>query len=182
MGSCIGRLWPSLTSSSSFASQFTTVFHSLLHSSLPPIFPEYLKDLFTASLSALPEHLTEPPRSETVLGDIPHTYYKVPPPSAHLSRLGVFPRYATTLSRVAFDEIERIAKEEAAKGWDTRRLTRARQRVGEGVANWLSGTLDGGSALMGRTDRLGRENNQGFMKPLFSRFDFHLCKCFFDIR
>jgi anaphase-promoting complex subunit 2 len=78
-----------------------------------------------------------------VLGDIPHTYIKVPAPSPHLARLGILPRYATTLSRVAFDEIERIAKEEAEKGWDTRRLTRARQRVGEGVANWLSGTFDG---------------------------------------
>jgi len=126
-------------------SMYTTLFHSLLHSSLPPIFPDYLKDLFTASLATLPEHLLEPAKPDTTLGDIPVVYHKVPPPSIHLTRLGILPRYATTLSRVAFDEIERIAKEEAAKGWETRRLTRARQRVGESVANWLSGMFDGES-------------------------------------
>jgi anaphase-promoting complex subunit 2 len=122
---------------------YTTLFHSLLHSSLPPIFPDYLKDLFTASLAALPVHLVEPPKPNGPLDDIPQTFHKIPAPSAQLTRLGVLPRYGTTLSRVAFDEIERIAKEEAAKGWDARRMTRARQRVGEGVANWLAGMFDG---------------------------------------
>jgi anaphase-promoting complex subunit 2 len=136
-----------LISRPKMVSQFTTLFHSLLHSSLPPIFPDYLKDLFTASLSALPEHLVEPPPTAKVLQDIPHSFQKVPAPSAHLSRLGVFPRYATTLSKVAFDEIENIAREEAAKGWDQRRLTRARQRVGEGVANWLAGMVDSESRV-----------------------------------
>jgi anaphase-promoting complex subunit 2 len=53
------------------------------------------------------------------------------------------PRYSATLSKVAYGEIERIAREEAEKGWDVRRLTRARQRVGDGVANWLSGMFEG---------------------------------------
>jgi anaphase-promoting complex subunit 2 len=163
-------------------SQFTTLFHSLLHSSLPPIFPDYLKDLFTTSLAALPEHLVEPPPSVNVLQDIPHNFQKVPAPSSHLNRLGIFPRYATTLSKVAFDQIESIAKEEAAKGWDQRRLTRARQRVGEGVANWLAGMLESESSEMRLCLYVGRDGAAGGMKPMFSRFDFHLCKCFFDIR
>lgn len=38
------------------------------------------------------------------------------------------------------------------------------------------------SLLNDWADFVGRESNPGFMKPLFSRFDFHLCKCFFEIR
>ncbi|OCF34155.1 anaphase-promoting complex subunit 2 [Kwoniella heveanensis BCC8398] len=97
-------------------------------------------------------------------------YHKVPPPSPHLSRLGVFPRYSGTLSQVAYKEIEKIAEQEAGKGWNTRRLTRARQRVGDGVANWLSGMFE------------GNESAQAALRPMFSRFDYYLCKCFFDIR
>jgi anaphase-promoting complex subunit 2 len=72
-------------------------------------------------------------------------YQRVTPPSPHLGRLAMVPRYSATLSKVAYEEIERIVKDEAAKGWDGRRVTRARQRVGDGVANWLSGMFEGGS-------------------------------------
>ncbi|WWD20956.1 hypothetical protein CI109_105434 [Kwoniella shandongensis] len=151
-------------------SQFTSSFHQLLHSSLPPIFPRYLLDFLTASLASLPEHLIDPPHQPHLFNTVPINYHKVPPPSPHLSRLGVFPRYSGTLSRVAYQEIEKIATEEAAKGWDARRLTRARQRVGDGVANWLSGMFEGNDVA------------QVALRPMFSRFDYYLCKCFFDIR
>lgn len=44
---------------------------------------------------------------------------------------------------VALEEIERVAKEEAGRGWEARCLTRARQRVGDGVVNWLAGMMEG---------------------------------------
>ncbi|KAK8843503.1 hypothetical protein IAR55_007163 [Kwoniella newhampshirensis] len=150
--------------------QFTSSFHQLLHASLPPIFPKFLLDFLAASLASLPDHLVDPPHQQHLFNTVPINYHKVPPPSPHLSRLGVFPRYSGTLSRVAYQEIEKIAQEEAGKGWDARRLTRARQRVGDGVANWLSGMFEGNDAA------------QVALRPMFSRFDYYLCKCFFDIR
>lgn len=47
------------------------------------------------------------------------------------------------MSRVALAAIERIAREEADQGWEARRLAKARQRVGEGVAGWLGGVFEG---------------------------------------
>ncbi|WVQ64090.1 uncharacterized protein L199_002249 [Kwoniella botswanensis] len=149
---------------------FTQVFHSLLHSTLSPLFPKYLLSFLSESLASLPSHLLDPPTMPQLFQSVPVNYHKVPPPSPHLSRLGIFPRYSGTLSRVAYKEIEKIAREEAEKGWDTRRLTRARQRVGDGVANWLSGMFE------------GNESAQAALRPMFSRFDYYLCKCFFDIR
>ncbi|WVF67210.1 hypothetical protein IAT40_001958 [Kwoniella sp. CBS 6097] len=149
---------------------FTTSFHSLLHSTLPAIFPSYLLSFLTSSLASLPTHLLDPPHHPQIFQSVPINYHKVPPPSPHLSRLGVFPRYSGTLSQVAYKEIEKIAQDEAGKGWDVRRLTRARQRVGDGVANWLSGMFE------------GNESAQAALRPMFSRFDYYLCKCFFDIR
>ncbi|WVQ94804.1 hypothetical protein IAU59_001887 [Kwoniella sp. CBS 9459] len=149
---------------------FTTAFHSLLHSTLPAIFPSHLLSFLTVSLASLPSHLLDPPHHPQIFQSVPINYHKVPPPSPHLSRLGVFPRYSGTLSQVAYNEIEKIAREEAGKGWDARRLNRTRQRVGDGVANWLSGMFE------------GNESAQAALRPMFSRFDYYLCKCFFDIR
>nr|XP_018258924.1 anaphase-promoting complex subunit 2 [Kwoniella dejecticola CBS 10117]OBR81082.1 anaphase-promoting complex subunit 2 [Kwoniella dejecticola CBS 10117] len=149
---------------------FTTTFHSLLHSLLSPLFPEHLLTFLTISLESLPKHLLDPPQIPQLFQSVPVNYHKVHPPSPHLSRLGIFPRYSGTLSKVAYKEIEKIAREEAGKGWDSRRLTRARQRVGDGVANWLSGMFEGNEAA------------QAALRPMFSRFDYYLCKCFFDIR
>ncbi|WVR09240.1 hypothetical protein IAU60_006304 [Kwoniella sp. DSM 27419] len=149
---------------------FTTTFHSLLHSRLPAIFPAHLLSFLTASLNSLPAHLLDPPPHSQIFQSVPINYHKVPPPSPHLSRLGVFPRYSGSLSKVAYKEIEKIAREEAGKGWDSKRLTRARQRVGDGVANWLSGMFE------------GNDSAQAALRPMFSRFDYYLCKCFFDIR
>lgn len=72
---------------------------------------------------------------------MPHR--KIPPPSPHLARLAIFLRYSSTFMNVALAEIERVAKEEAEKGWDVRCLSRARQRVGDGVVNWLAGMMEG---------------------------------------
>lgn len=121
---------------------FGFTFQSMLHASLPPLFPEHLRELLTASLSNLPEHMHDPPQHSEMLQTVPVNYQKVAPPSAQFQRLGILPRYATTVNKVAYEEIERIAREEADRGWDTRRLTRARQRVGDGVANWVSGMFE----------------------------------------
>lgn len=59
-----------------------------------------------------------------------------------------------TINQVAFAEIDKIAQEEAAKGWDTRRLIRARQRVGDGVANWLH-SVSGSESVRARQRPLG---------------------------
>ncbi|WVQ81579.1 hypothetical protein IAT38_003703 [Cryptococcus sp. DSM 104549] len=151
-------------------SQYTRTFHQLLHSLLPPSFPTHFLTFLQASLASIPEHLTNPPPHSTLFQSVPMNPHKIPPPTPHLSRLGVFPRYSGTLSKVAHDEIERIAREEAGKGWDERRLTRARQRIGDGVANWLSGMFE------------ANESAQHALRPMFSRFDYYLCRCFFDIR
>jgi len=58
------------------------------------------------------------------------------------------PRYSAILSKVAHEEIERITREEAGKGWEGRRLGGARGRVGDGVAGWLGALFDGESVGM----------------------------------
>ena len=112
--------------------QFTTVFHQLLHAYLPDSFPALLKSFLQASLNRVAATSPDPKRPSKGIS-----------PSPHLSRLGIIPRYSATLSQVAYEEIERIAKEEAAEGWDVRRLATARQKVGERVATWLSGIFEG---------------------------------------
>lgn len=128
-----------------YVALFTRKFHHLLHSSFPPSFPDHLLRFLHASLASLPEYLTNPPPQHDYLQSVRINYQKVLPPTPHLSRLGIFPRYAGSLSKVAHEEIERIAREEAGKGWGQRRLGRARQRIGDGVANWLSGMFEGES-------------------------------------
>ncbi|GFZ51497.1 hypothetical protein JCM24511_09264 [Saitozyma sp. JCM 24511] len=150
--------------------QFTNLFSTLLHSSLPPSFPGHFESFLRSSLSRLPSHLSDPPPHPNLLQTVPMNYQRVTPPSPHLGRLAMVPRYSATLSKVAYEEIERIVKDEAGKGWDGRRVTRARQRVGDGVANWLSGMFE------------GNDSAQNALRPMFSRFDYYLCKCFFDIR
>ena len=66
----------------------------------------------------------------------------IKPPSPHLSRLGMLPRYSSVLTAVANEEIQRIVKEEAAKGWDVRRLPRVRQRVSVGLVNWIASCFE----------------------------------------
>ncbi|EIW67008.1 hypothetical protein TREMEDRAFT_45474 [Tremella mesenterica DSM 1558] len=151
-------------------SGFTSTFSALLHSSLPSIFPAYLHSFLVKSLASLPSHLIDPPHNPHLLQSVPINLQKVSPPSPHLSKLGILPRYSATLSGAAYEEISKIAREEAGRGWETRRLTRARQRVGDGVANWLAGMFEGNEAA------------QTGLRPMFSRFDYYLCKCFFDIR
>lgn len=69
------------------------------------------------------------------------------PPSPHLSRLGILPRYSAVLTAVAHEEIERVVKEEAAKGWDVRRLPRVRQRVAVGLVNWIASCFESKSTF-----------------------------------
>ncbi|WVQ72144.1 hypothetical protein IAR50_001689 [Cryptococcus sp. DSM 104548] len=147
---------------------FTRTFHFLLHSTLPPSFPSHLNHFLSASLASLPS--STPPTSPSWSSHITSQPQRVPPPTPHLSRLGIFPRYSGSLSHVAHEEIKRIAVEEAERGWGERRLGRARQRIGDGVANWLAGMFEGNDSV------------QASLRPMFSRFDYFLCKCFFDIR
>lgn len=151
---------PNLTLSPRRVSQFTSTFHQLLHSSLPAEFPDYLRECLVVSLSQISQAEDDPAPAKR----------KIVPPSPHFSRLGILPRYSTTLSRVAHDEVERIAQEESAKGWDVRLLSKARKRVGEGVAGWLHAMFEGNEAA------------QSALRPMFSRLDYNLCKCFFEIR
>ena len=122
-----------LASSPKLIPKFTSVFHQLLHASLPAAFPEYLQLLLQNSLSHVSDH-----PADGHAGPL-----KVTAPSPHFSRLGIIPRYSGTLSQIAYAEIEKIAREEAEKGWEIRRLAKARQRVGNGVAGWLGGMFDG---------------------------------------
>ncbi|ODN83719.1 hypothetical protein L202_01813 [Cryptococcus amylolentus CBS 6039] len=168
-----------------YISAFTRTFHFLLHSTLPPSFPAHLIHFLSTSLSSLPSNSSSPPSPSPPSPSFPSTSFpssstqstyqqnprpKIPPPTPHLSRLGIFPRYSGSLSHVAHEEIRRIALEEADKGWGERRLGRARQRIGDGVANWLAGMFEGNDSV------------QASLRPMFSRFDYFLCKCFFDIR
>lgn len=124
---------------------YTSTFQSLLHASLPPKFLDYLHTFLTNSLASVPPSTDLPPShnlAELQQG-VPMPHRKLLPPSPHLGRLGIFLRYSSTFMNIALAEIERIAKEEADKGWDNRRLTRARQRVGDGVVNWLAGMMEG---------------------------------------
>jgi hypothetical protein len=44
---------------------------------------------------------------------------------------------------VAYEAIERIAQEEAAKGWEQRRLGSARRRIADEIVSWMSGLFEG---------------------------------------
>lgn len=130
-----------LTESTKRISTFTAQFHTLLHASLPFSFPSHFRAFLLSSLNAV----------SSDSGSHPTPRSKSTAPSPHFSRLGVLPRYSGTLHRVALEEIEKIAREEADKGWEARRLGRARQRVGEGVAGWLGGMFEGEYGLGGVT-------------------------------
>nr|ODN88552.1 anaphase-promoting complex subunit 2 [Cryptococcus depauperatus CBS 7841] len=155
----------------SYITRYTKTFHHLLHASFPPTFPSTLHRFFYASLLLLPPYTNQHSNARirgqiSVNADRPLT----PPPSPHLTRLGIFPRYSGSLSRVAHEAIKKIALEEAEQGWEERKLWRARERIGEGVACWLAGMFEGNDTV------------QGALRPMYSRFDYYLCKCFFDIR
>ncbi|CAK9787026.1 unnamed protein product [Cutaneotrichosporon oleaginosum] len=134
--------------------QFNSQFHRLLYAAFPSSFQDCLFHYLSYSLEAAGARDDD--------GGGKHTY-----PSQHLLGLNVVHRYATTLMRVAFDEIERITSEEAAEGLTERRLTRARQRVSSSLSHWMSAIFQGNEALL---------------RSIYSRFDYHLCKSFFDIR
>ncbi|BEI91550.1 uncharacterized protein CcaverHIS019_0403700 [Cutaneotrichosporon cavernicola] len=134
--------------------QFNSQFHRLLYAAFPASFQDCLFHYLSYSLEAAGAHEEE--------GNVKHAY-----PSQHLLGLNLVHRYATTLMRVAFDEIDKIAAEEAAEGLAERRLARARQRVSSSLSNWMSTIFQGNEALL---------------RSIYSRFDYHLCKSFFDIR
>lgn len=134
-------------------SSFTTQFQQLLYAALPAAFPEYMRNFLAGSLASLPpndEDEDDPELLYAATNNPPQTVTpakskrRVPAPSPHLHRLSTLPRYATTLMRVAYDDIEAIAQEEAAAGWTERRLGRARQRVSDSVVTWMSGVFESG--------------------------------------
>lgn len=117
--------------------QFNSQFHRLLYAAFPATFQECL-------LHYLSESLAEAPAREAA-GDTPGKSgsKSSSSPSQHLLGLNVVHRYATTLMRVAFDEIDKIAAEEAAEGLSERRLARARQRVSSSLSSWMSAIFPG---------------------------------------
>lgn len=125
-------------------SAYSSLFHSLLHSTLPASFPEWMHRYLAHSLL----HASSPP-SGVASTTGPHTPAGPFAPSAQLNRLGFLTRYGATVMRVAFGEIERVAREEAAKGWEERRLAEARRRLGEGVGAWVESMYAGQSGLVG---------------------------------
>lgn len=141
-------------------SAYSSHFHSLLHASLPASFPAHMHRYLSHSLqnASFPAHPLPPTSLIPLAGpaaaiDGPHgqtqaqaaSTRRTDPfaPSAQLNRLGFLTRYGATVMRVAFEEIERVAKEEADKGWEERRMGEARRRVAEGVGRWVEGIWDG---------------------------------------
>ncbi len=122
--------WVVLTPSDSILRQFNSQFHRLLYAAFPASFQDCLFHYLSYSLQAAGARDEE--------GGGKHAY-----PSQHLLGLNVVHRYATTLMRVAFDEIDKIAAEEAAEGLTERRLARARQRVSSSLSNWMSAIFQG---------------------------------------
>lgn len=115
-------------------STFTAFFQHLLYASLPPSFPSYLLDFLAHSLASLSITLGDDNGSEEP--------QRAVAPSPHLHRLNVLPRFATSLMRVAYDEIEKIAREAAALGWEERRLQTARKTVSDSVVAWMSSVFE----------------------------------------
>lgn len=142
-----GTLWTKeLMNSPKFISAYTSMFQSLLHASIPPKFLDYLHSFLTHSLSSIDTSIPSSTPGHTfteLLQSVPMPHHKIPPPSQHLGRLSIFLRYSSTFMNVALAEIEKVAKEEAERGWEVRCLSRARQRVGDGVVNWLAGMMEG---------------------------------------
>lgn len=162
----------SLTVSNKIVQQYTSHFQQLLYASLPEQFQHILLTFLADSLAAVPI----PDTDELARGG-KQKHKAVVPPSSQLLNLNVVHRYATTLMSVAFVEIEKIAAEEAEAGWAERKLVRARARVSASLVSWMSGIFEGGykvAALM--------QGNEALLRSIFVRFDYHLCKAFFDIR
>lgn len=156
-----------LTPSDSILRQFNSQFHRLLYAAFPASFQDCLFHYLSYSLKTAGAG-----DDEGASGT--HAY-----PSQHLLGLNVVHRYATTLMRVAFDEIDKIAAEEAAEGVTERRLARARQRVSSSLSNWMSAIFQGELSRV-RTELIA--GNEALLRSIYSRFDYHLCKSFFDIR
>lgn len=122
------------------------MFQHLLYAAFPRSFPQHFHDFLARSLASFAHELEETDQQyggmEFALAEGSRPSKKVSAPSPYLHRMTVLPRYATTLLRVAYDEIERIAKEEASAGWEERRLGHARQRLSETVVTWMSGVFE----------------------------------------
>lgn len=116
---------------------YTTLFQHLFYSFVPQSFPEDFRNFLTMSLDREVETQNDEMQSAS-----PGGKRRLVAPSPHLHRLTVLPRYSTTLLRVAYEEIEKIAREEAAMGWEEQRLAAARKRLSETVVPWMSGVFD----------------------------------------
>lgn len=127
---------------------FNSQFQQLLYASLPARLHTILLDFLATSLAAVPV----PEYDEFARQGRPKPR-AMPPPSEHLVDLNIVHRYATTLMRVAFDEIEKVAAEEAAAGWEERRLAKARARVSASLVSWMSGIFEGGLEQGSADDR-----------------------------
>jgi anaphase-promoting complex subunit 2 len=146
-----------LIHSNKIVSTYTSQFLQLLHSSLPAVFLDYFHTFLASSLASLPAHLSDPPHTEELLSSVPPpmSIEDIKPPSPHLSRLGMLPRYSAVLTAVAYQEIERIVKEEVGKGWEVRRMPRIRQRVAVGLVNWIASCFESESVWVGDGGRTG---------------------------
>jgi len=130
---------------------YTTLFQHLLYASVPEEFPEQFRRFLTASLAAVAAHEQDDggeAQEAQVEMEASKRKKRVAAPSPHLHRLTTLPRYSTTLLRVAYDEIEKIAREEAAVGWEEKRLPAARARLSETVVPWMSAVFESASSLV----------------------------------
>lgn len=116
-----------------YVPQYTSLFHSLLHAALPAEFPACLETYLELSLLYSPR-----PGMALVPGLPAHETYRLPVPAAELFRLAVFPRYTSTVTRVANAEIRRIVQAQLDKGWEERRLGAVRSKVASVVAVWVT--------------------------------------------
>jgi hypothetical protein len=125
---------------------------------VPERFPEDLRHLLTTSLAGYSDDdaITENSNANTDTNVAGTTRPRLPWAS-HLHRLTVIPRYSTTLLRVAYEEIERVAREEAEIGWDERRLDAARRRLSETVVPWMSSVFESEFKLGWREGEGGME-------------------------
>jgi anaphase-promoting complex subunit 2 len=149
---CTVLVWSlGLTRSLTVVTTYTTLFQHLLYASMSEGFPEQFRLFLSASLTAFADEMEgeglEAQSDAAGPGPGPgpgpsSKRKKAAAPSPHFHRLTVLPRYSTTLLRVAYDEIEKIAQEEAAVGWEEKRLGAARQRLSETVVPWMSGVFE----------------------------------------
>lgn len=148
-----------------FLLEYTQAFHTRLFAALPPSFARGLKHLAQWCMS--PEEYPPMVSSDGSPINIDEMWSGV-------EMLGLLERYEAVVSSVAFEAIERRVAETCAGKWDEPMLAELRMWMGKAVVPWMLKVFV--------RNGYHKEEVQGHLSAIGSRFDFHVNKALCALR